>query len=51
MEYQWMCDIAASKMEFFVTKSRKWLETVVDCYYTEICLKCDSTPESNYGLD
>ena len=31
---------AASKMEFFVTKNRWWLKTVVDCCCVELHLKC-----------
>ena len=34
------------KMELFVMKNRKWLETVVDCCYIGFHLKCDRAPRS-----
>ena len=36
-----------SKIEFFVTKNRYWLETVVDCCYKERRVKCDRAPRSD----
>ena len=35
---------ATSKMELFVTKNKYLLETVVDCCYSELHLKCNRAP-------
>ena len=38
---------AISKTELFVAEIKSWLETVVDCCYIELRLKCDRVPRSD----
>ena len=38
---------ATSKMELFVAEISEWLETVGDCCYRELHLKCDRVPRSD----
>ena len=37
-------------MELFVTKNSKWLETVADCCYIVLRLKCYRAPRADSEL-